>query len=170
MARLPALAVAEREQALARLVDAEARFQLLLDEVEDYAIFRLDPDGRVATWSPGAERMFGYSSDEGLHQDFARFHVTAEPDAPPEGEARQALDRARSGAVSEVEGWLRRRDGSRFRALTRTSALWNGASQLQGYVAITRDLTGRRETRDRIQHLGRELAAKVRAQDTARAP
>jgi PAS domain S-box-containing protein len=163
--REAALAVAEREQALARLADAEARFQLLVDEVEDYAIFRLDPDGRVATWSPGAERMFGYSSDESLHQDFARFHVTAEPDAPPQADARQALDRARSGAASEAEGWLRRRDGSRLRAMTRTSALWNGASQLQGYVVITRDLTGRRETRDRIEHLGRELAAKLRAQD-----
>jgi CheY-like chemotaxis protein len=77
---------------------------------------------------------FGYSSDAGLYHDFARFYVTAEPDAPPQADARQALDRARAGAACEAEGWLRRRDGSRFRALIRTSALWNGASQLQGYV------------------------------------
>jgi PAS domain S-box-containing protein len=159
-----ALAAAEaaKRQALERLEDLESRFRLFIDGVKEYAIFRLDPEGRVATWNRGAERIFGYGPEEIIGQGLARFH---DPEDPGRDRTAQALEQARAGGHFEEEGWLVRKDGSRFYALAHITAIWNGCGRLLGYAKVTRDISERRETEIRIQNLAQDLADKVRAQD-----
>ena len=103
---------------------SEERFRLLVESVRDYAIFMLDPQGRVLTWNAGAERIKGYRADEIIGQHFSRFY-------PPEALARglpaaRARGRgARSGRF-EDEGWRVRKDGSRFWANVVITALRDG--------------------------------------------
>src|SRR5215471_13554830 len=89
----------------------QEHLQLLIDSVEDYAIFMLDPDGRVATWNPGAEKFNGYKAVEIIGRHFSCFY----PDEDvrllkPQTELRIAAERGRV----EDEGWRVRKDGSRF--------------------------------------------------------
>jgi PAS domain S-box-containing protein len=88
--------------------DAE-RFRLLVESVEDYAIFMLDAYGRVSSWNVGAERIKGYRADEIIGQHFSRFY-------PPEdsGKCEMELEVAAREGRFEDEGWRVRKDGSRF--------------------------------------------------------
>src|SRR5947209_5181786 len=81
--------------------------------VQDYAIFMLDPGGRVASWNAGAERLLGYRSDEILGAHLARFFT--EPDVR-RGMPDQNLEQARLQGRTEDEGWRLCKDGSRFQA------------------------------------------------------
>jgi len=89
----------------------EEWFRLFIEGVRDYAMFMLDPQGRVATWNPGAERIKGYAPSEILGQHFSRFYsAEAVAQRKPEWELQQALEH---GHV-EDEGWRVRKDGTRF--------------------------------------------------------
>ncbi|HEX2791688.1 MAG TPA: PAS domain S-box protein [Steroidobacteraceae bacterium] len=133
----------ERESGvnLEDLRQSEERFRLLVESVRDYAIFMLDPDGRVLTWNAGAERFKGYRANEIIGQHFSRFYP---PEALarrlPEHELRIATD---TGAF-EDEGWRVRMDGSLFWANEVITAVRNSGGQLLGFAKVTRDLTQRR--------------------------
>ena len=88
---------------------SEERFRLLVESVRDYAIFMLDPEGRVLTWNAGAERIKGYRADEIIGQHFSRFYPPEAGDFPAH-ELRVAAAEGRF----EDEGWRVRKDGSRF--------------------------------------------------------
>ena len=66
--------VDERKRAEEALRESEERFRLLVEGAKDYAIFMLDPDGRVVTWNAGAERVKGYAAQEIVGQHFSRFY------------------------------------------------------------------------------------------------
>jgi PAS domain S-box-containing protein len=120
---------------------SEEIFKLLVDATPDYAIFALDPEGYVATWNKGAERLKGYSEREIVGQHFSKFY-TAENLArnhPPD-ELRLALKNGRY----EEEGWRVRKDGTRFWANVVLTPLRNRDSQIIGFSKVTRDLTERR--------------------------
>src|SRR5438445_211071 len=86
-------------------------YRLLVNSVRDYAIFALDPTGRVMTWNPGAEALKGYRTAEVLGRQFARFYPGEEEEGgKPQHELRVAADYGRY----EDEGWRIRKDGSRF--------------------------------------------------------
>ena len=89
----------------------EQRFRLLVSAVTDYAIYMLDPDGRIATWNPGAERFKGYTADEIIGQHFSRFFTPEDVAADLPGRALRAA--VRDGRY-EAEGWRLRKDGTRF--------------------------------------------------------
>jgi PAS domain S-box-containing protein len=116
-------------------------FKLLVESVVDYAIFVLDPEGRVATWNAGAERIKGYRADEIVGQHFSVFYSREEADA---GAPQRELQEAEANGRVEVEGWRYRKDGSRFWALAVLTALRDESGELRGYAKVTRDLTERR--------------------------
>ena len=119
----------------------EERFRLLVESVHDYAIFMLDPEGRVQSWNAGAEQLKGYAAAEVLGR---RLDVFYPPDALARGWPDEELRRARRDGRVEDEGWRVRKDGSRFWASVVITALFDADGVLQGYAKVTRDLTQRR--------------------------
>ncbi|HYX64028.1 MAG TPA: PAS domain S-box protein [Burkholderiales bacterium] len=116
-------------------------FRLLVEAVRDYAIFMLDPQGRVVTWNIGAELINGYRADEIIGQHFSRFY-------PAEAVARDhpayELKVAAETGHFEEEGWRVRKDGTRFWANVVITALRDADGKLVGFGKVTRDLTQRR--------------------------
>ncbi len=142
----------------------EERFRLVVDGVKDYAIFSLDPDGNVASWSAGAQHIKGYAASEIIGTHFSRFY-TAE-DIARNWPAHE-LEVARAEGRFEDEGWRVRKDGSRFWANVVITALYDDLHHLRGFAKITRDLTVRRriealqetdrQTREFLAMLAHEL-------------
>jgi PAS domain S-box-containing protein len=138
---------------------------LLVASVRDYAIFMLDPEGFIATWNLGAERIKGYEANEIIGNHFSIFY-------PPEDiaagkPARELAEAAREGRF-EDEGWRLRKDGSRFWANVIITALRDPSGELRGYGKVTRDLTARREAEETARRLAAEQAARVVAEKTER--
>ena len=132
----------------------DERFRLLVDSVQDYAIFMLDPQGRIATWNVGAQRLKGYQAEEVIGRHFRIFY-------PPEAIERdwpgEELRRARRFGRVEDEGWRLRKDGSRFWASVVITALLDEAGVLQGYAKVTRDLTERRAHEEALRQSEEQL-------------
>ena len=154
----------ERREAEEALRESEERFRLLIEGVRDYAIFMLDPLGRVATWNDGAERINGYRAKEIIGQHFSKFYPTADVAADkPEKELAIA---ARAGKYEE-EGWRVRKDGEQFWASVLITALRNHAGELVGFGKVTRDLTERRMAQERALEDARRVAAEEAARRAA---
>jgi PAS domain S-box-containing protein len=117
-------------------------FRLLVESVLDYAIFLLDPEGRVTSWNVGAARLKGWRADEIIGQHFSIFYPE-QPDVRAALCARELDDAARTGRF-EVEGWRVRKDGSRFWANVLITALRDHTGSLVGFAKVTRDMTERR--------------------------
>ena len=127
--------------------DSDA-FRVMVEGVRDYAIFMLNPDGVIATWNVGAERIKGYAADEIIGQHFSRFYTE---EALVSGWPAEELRRARQHGRFEDEGWRIRKDGTRFWANVIITALRNSGGGLIGYSKITRDLTERRLQEERLR-------------------
>jgi PAS domain S-box-containing protein len=130
------------------LRQSEERFRLLVDSVRDYAIFMLDPSGRVLTWNTGAERIKGYRADEIIGSHFSRFY-------PQEALARNLpaheLEVATRVGAFEDEGWRVRKDGSLFWANVVITAMRDASGELVGFAKVTRDLTQRRHHEEELR-------------------
>jgi PAS domain S-box-containing protein len=124
------------------------RFRLLVESVKDYAIFILDPDGRVLTWNAGAERIKGYATSEIVGKHFSIFYSTDEVAA---GKCERELAIARRDGRFEEEGWRLRKDGSRFWASVTITALRNQEHTLIGFAKVTRDLTERKAAEEEVR-------------------
>jgi PAS domain S-box-containing protein len=121
---------------------------LLIDAIEDYAIFLLSPVGEIRSWNRGAARIMGYTADEAIGSNFSRFYGPDDLDLhKPESELAIA---AREGRV-EDEGWRVRKDGTPFWANTVITVLRDAGGHVTGFAKITRDLTRRRETEERVR-------------------
>jgi PAS domain S-box-containing protein len=141
--------------------DTEDQFRLLVEGVEEYAIFTLDPAGRVTSWNRGAARIYGYRPDEILGQHCSRFYPAEEAAAGKPGCELEFV--ARQGRA-EVEGWRLRKDGTRFRASVVTTPLRSAAGELVGFGRVTRDLTGRRRAEEEARRLVRAEADRTEAE------
>jgi PAS domain S-box-containing protein len=120
----------------------EQRLQLLVNAIQDYAIYMLDADGNVTTWNPGAERFKGYVAEEIIGKHYEKF-FTAEDRAADR--PRNALRIAAREGRFETEGWRVRKDGSRFWAHVVLDAIRSEHGELVGYAKITRDVTDKKE-------------------------
>jgi PAS domain S-box-containing protein len=129
-------------------------FRLLVDSVQDYAIFLLSPSGIVMTWNAGAERIKGYKSAEIIGQHFSHFYTQeAKESRWPDRELEIA---AQQGRLTD-EGWRIRKDGTMLWASVTITALRGPDGELRGFSKVTRDLTERRALEERTQELNKEL-------------
>lgn len=131
----------ERRAAEESLRASEERFRLLVESVEDYAIYMLDPEGRVSTWNAGAQRIKGYAASEIIGEHLSRFYTEEDLRA---GKLENELETAARVGRFEDEGWRVRKDGTRFWANVVLTALRGARGELIGYAKVTRDLTERR--------------------------
>jgi PAS domain S-box-containing protein len=154
------LDVSEHRQAAEELRLSEERFRLLVEGITDYAIYMLDPAGFISSWNHGAEHIKGYRAQEILGQHFSRFYCDQDLRL---GRPALALREAAEKGRYEEDGWLLRKDGSRFRANTILTSLHNQQGKLIGFAKITRDLTESRKAEEAVQAAQAELARVVRA-------
>ena len=147
----------ERKRAEDDLRESEERFRMLVSEVSDYAIFLLDPDGRVSSWNLGVQRLKGYRAEELLGRHFSIFYTDEDQRSGLPG---TALREAEANGRWENEGWRVRRDGTRFWANVVITALHGADGRLRGFAKVTRDLTERKRGEDALRGIAeRERAA-----------
>jgi len=144
----------EQREAQQALLDVERRFRLLVEGVTDYAIYMLDPKGRVTNWNAGAQRIKGYMPDEIIGEHFSRFYTPEDLEA---GVPTKALETARKTGRYEAEGWRRRKDGTRFWASVVIDAIQDDNGKLIGFAKVTRDMTEKRETQLRLEESREQL-------------
>jgi PAS domain S-box-containing protein len=134
--------LSERRRHEEYLRTSEMRFRTLIEGVRDYAIFMLDPAGRVATWNAGAQQIMGYQAPEIIGEHLSTFY-------PPDGRERQLAEHELRTATTEGrfedEDWRVRQDGSRFWASVILTAIRDPSGALLGFSKITRDLSERRK-------------------------
>jgi PAS domain S-box-containing protein len=151
---------------------SEERFRLLVEGVSEYAIFMLDPNGRVATWNVGAERIKGYTASEIIGQHFSIFYPNDVRESGwPEHELRVAAEK---GSFVD-NGWRLRKDGTTFWANVTITALRDDTGRLLGYAKLTRDLTQTKRVeamelanQQREEMLDAERSARMAAQRATR--
>ena len=130
-------------------LDELERYKLLVDSVEDYAIFLLDSQGYIQTWNKGAQKAKGYTADEIIGKHFSNFYVEKDKQArKPEKELELAT---RYGRV-EDEDWRVRKDGSKFWANVVITALYDKNRTLVGFAKVTRNLTERKQHEDDLRN------------------
>jgi PAS domain S-box-containing protein len=130
------------------LARSEQRFRSMVEGIKDYAIFMLDPNGRVSTWNTGAERIKGYKSEEIIGTHFSRFYTREDNDKKkPDYELRMAAENGQF----EDEGWRVRKDGSRFWANVVITAVRGKNGDLLGFSKVTRDFTDRKKAEEIVR-------------------
>ena len=148
--------VTERQQAHQTLLESERRYRRLVEAVVDYAIYQLDPDGFVSTWNTGAQRIKGYAPEEIIGQHFSCFYTEEDRAA---GVPAGALARAAQEERYEAEGWRLRKDGTRFWASVVIDRIVDDSGALVGFAKVTRDITERLETQEKLRQTQAQLAA-----------
>jgi PAS domain S-box-containing protein len=147
--------ITERLHARSALSESENHFRLLVGNVTDYALYMLDPEGRVTNWNLGGQRIKGYLPDEIIGQHFSRFYTPADREAD---KPARALRIAREKGRYEEEGLRVRKDGTFFWASVVIDPVRNDAGELIGFAKITRDITERREAQQKLDKMQRQLA------------
>ncbi|MCE9660864.1 MAG: PAS domain S-box protein [Burkholderiales bacterium] len=139
-----------REEALRQ---SEEQFRLLLESVNDYAIFMLDPEGAILTWNHGAAAIKGYAASEVLGRNFRMFFTAQDI---LEGKPEAELHAARTQGRAESEGWRVRKDGAVFWANAVLTPVHDGEGRLRGFAKVTRDLSEQRRVRE-VEQEGRRM-------------
>jgi PAS domain S-box-containing protein len=129
-------------------LEDSAELRAVTDSVQDYAIFLLDPTGRIMTWNTGAQRLKGYAPGEIIGESFHRFYTEEDRVA---GRPERLLKTAAAEGRVEDEGWRVRKDGSRFWADVVLSAIPASNGEVRGFVKVTRDLTDRRRMEEHLK-------------------
>jgi PAS domain S-box-containing protein len=124
------------------------QFRRLVSAVRDYAIFMLDPDGRIVTWNDGARHIKGYEAGEAIGRHFSMFYTA---DARERDHPARELEIAAAEGRYEEEGWRLRKDGSRFWADVLITAVRGDDGELLGFAKVTRDLSERREAEEALR-------------------
>lgn len=162
----PESALQTVRRAEAALQESEQRFRLLVESVQDYGMFMVSVDGRVSGWNPGAERLKGYAAEEIVGAHLSRFFG---PEDIAERVPERLIHRAAVEDHSEYEGWLVRKDGSRFWSTVSLYAIRDEHGTLRGFSNVARDNTARRRSEQTQQFLsegGEALASSLNYRDT----
>ncbi|MBC7574161.1 MAG: PAS domain S-box protein [Herminiimonas sp.] len=134
--------VRSRQSVESAMQESETRFGLMIDGLEDYAIFMRDPDGLIKTWNSGAQRMTGFSADEIIGTAGAAFYCDKEAAM---SDYKTAMAIAKQDGRAEHEGWRVRKDGRRFLVHAITTPLYDSSGVLYGYLKILRDITASKQ-------------------------
>jgi PAS domain S-box-containing protein len=144
----------ERSENAQPVREGEAQFQLLVEAVQDYAIFMLDTAGNVKTWNAGAQRIKQYTKSEIVGKHFSIFYPEEDKQ---NGKPPWELEVAKEKGRFEDEGWRVRKDGSRFWANVIITPLRDKTGTLVGFGKVTRDFTERMETKAALEKSERSL-------------
>ena len=136
---------AQNNQPKSEPLGTEQDYRLLVENVKDYAIVMIDPQGYVVTWNAGAQRIKGYTAEEIIGKHFSVFY-TKEDIA--QGKTEKELSMALKDGRYEDESWRVRKDGSRFWANVVITPLRDERGVLRGFGKLTRDLTERRKAEE----------------------
>ncbi|MGI5247263.1 PAS domain S-box protein [Dactylosporangium sp. CA-139066] len=150
--------ITDRHAAEEQLRASEELLQLLLDGARDYAIYMLDPDGRIVSWSVNAERLKGYRSEEIIGDSYERF-FTAEDRAA--GRPQRILAEAAERGRVEIDRPQVRRDGTRFWAHGLLTAVHHRDGSVRGFVKVSQDVTARKQAEQVIERLNADLERRV---------
>jgi PAS domain S-box-containing protein len=153
---------AELEDQTERVRQAEDRLRMLLDGVHDYAICMLGPDGEIASWNVGGERIFGFSADEIIGRNYACFFPPVERE---EGLPEEHLKQAFAEGRHEIEGIRVRRGGSAFDASVVITPMRRPSGQHRGFSLVIRDITERKRLEDDLRRRAEDLDAANRAKE-----
>jgi PAS domain S-box-containing protein len=143
--------VTQRRQMEQSLLESESRYRALVDNISDYAIFLVEPDGRVSEWTLGAHRIMGYEAKEAVGLSMATFY------AGDTGEVARTLEEARTVGRAERTGWRVRKGGERYYSNEIITAITDSGGQLTGFTVVTRDLTARQLAEERAMRM-RDIA------------
>jgi PAS domain S-box-containing protein len=137
----------ERKKAEELLRRSEQQFRILVQGVTDYAIYMLDPQGRVSSWNAGAQRIKGYAAEEIVGKHFSQFYAPEDREA---GKPGRALETAVREGRFESEGWRVRKDGTRFWSHVVIDSIRGDDGELLGFAKITRDITERKQAQEAL--------------------
>src|SRR5437762_3679366 len=142
------------------LLDTAEQFHILVDSVEEYAIYMIDPSGGVVTWNAGAEKIKGYTAREIIGKNFACFYTADDVAAnKPQRNLREA---ARRGHIRD-QGLRVRKDGTTFEAEVILTALRDAKGNIRGYSKVTRDITDQIRSREsEAEKIAAERASKAK--------
>jgi PAS domain S-box-containing protein len=132
----------------------EQQYHLMIGEVEDYAILMLDREGMIRNWNKGAEKIKGYTEEEAIGQNFRMFYRLEDREA---GLPEMLIDEATRNGKAVHEGWRLRKDGTAFWGSVLITALHDPDGQVVGFSKVTRDLTERKQTEDKLLQYSRLL-------------
>ena len=152
--------MAERQSSESALRDTAEQFHILVDSVEEYAIYMLDPSGNVVTWNTGAEKIKGYTADEIIGKNFACFYMAE--DVAADKPQRNLREAARRGFIRD-QGLRVRNDGSTFEAEVVLTVLRDAKGKIRGYSKVTRDITEQIRSREfEAEKIAAEKASKAK--------
>ena len=137
------------------LAASERQFRMLVQGVSDYAIYMLDPEGRITNWNLGGQRIKGYQAEEVIGRHFSMFYT---PEDRAAGIPAQALETAAREGRYENEAWRVRRDGARFWAGVVIDRILDAHGKLIGFAKITRDMTEKKLAQDQLAQAQAALA------------
>lgn len=146
--------------------EAEQQYKRLVEGVRDYAIYSLDPEGRITSWNEGAQRLKGYDADEIIGKSFSNFYT---PEDAANNLPAHVLETAAREGHFEGEGWRVRKDGSRFWSSVVVTPIRDEEGALVGFSKITRDVTDRKILLDKIQQHAEELEIRVKEREQTNA-
>ena len=148
--------IAQRKRVEQALREAEEYLRLMVESVKDFAIFTVDPQGRIVSWNPGAEQLFGYPEPEILGQHLA---ILFTPEDRAGGVPEQEIATAAAKGRATDERWHIRKDGSRFFASGVLAPIFDEENRLRGFTKIARDITERKQAEEAV----REAAVRLKA-------
>jgi PAS domain S-box-containing protein len=155
--------ISDRKQAEARLREEERRFRTLVEQVRDYAIFMTDTQGRATSWNEGVRRVLGFGEAEWIGRDIVPLIFT--PEDVQDGVGQREFDQATDSGTAGDDRWMMKKDGTRFFALGKVTALRDEAGRLLGFTKVMRDQTERKKIEDRLRQVAADLSEADRRKD-----
>jgi PAS domain S-box-containing protein len=146
--------ITQRKRAAVVLHESEERFRLIVEGAQDYALFMVSLDGRVASWNVGAERIKGYTADEIIGQNFTCFYT---PEDAARGWPAHLLATAAADGYVEDAGWRVRKDGTRFWASVVLTAMRDVSGKLRGFSNLTHDMSEHKRAEAALQRSAARL-------------
>ncbi|MCC9604997.1 PAS domain S-box protein [Blastopirellula sp. JC733] len=148
--------ITERRKSEIERQESELRFRTLVEQVQDYAIFMTDADGRATSWNEGVQRVLGFDEEEFIGQNVVELIFT--PEDLQCGIAQAELDQAAAVGSASDDRWMQRKDGSRFWAAGVTTGLHDDAGNLLGFMKVMRDQTERKRLEDELRQIAADLS------------
>jgi PAS domain S-box-containing protein len=142
----------ENNRITGELLASENRFHLLVDSIEDYAIFQVNATGHIESWNIGAQKIKGYTAEEVIGKPISIFYSQKDIE---NGVPQQNMEKARIHGRHSSEGWRIRKDGTRFWGDIVFTALYDGKGQLTGFAKVTRDRTEYKRVQEQIAYQAR---------------